>query len=69
MKYIKEFNESYIVTLERSRKKIHQRKVDDIKRFCNENLAYLIDSGFSIRYFEYGKMIYDGIIYIKCEFS
>jgi hypothetical protein len=45
------------VTLERSRKKIHQRKVDDIKRFCNENLAYLIDSGFSIRYFEMGKMI------------
>jgi hypothetical protein len=51
------------VTLkERSRKKIHQRKVDDIKRFCNENLAYLIDNGFSIRYFEYGKNdIGDGI--------
>jgi hypothetical protein len=57
MKYIKEFNESYISDSLKERKKIHQRKVDDIKRFCNENLAYLIDSGFSIRYFEYGKMI------------
>ena len=45
MKYIKKFNES--------ENKIHQWKVDEIKKFCNENLAYLIDSGFNMRYFEY----------------
>jgi hypothetical protein len=70
MKYIKEFNESYISdSLKEVEKKIHQRKVDDIKRFCNENLAYLIDSGFSIRYFEYGKNdIGDGIDTLNVNF-
>jgi hypothetical protein len=43
MKYIKEFNESYISDSLESEKKNTSRKVDDIKRFCNENLAYLID--------------------------
>jgi hypothetical protein len=49
MKYIKKFNES----LKEAENEIYQKKLDEIKKFCNENLAYLIDSGFNMRYFEY----------------
>ncbi len=38
MKYLKKFNES------------NSNKVEEIKKFCNENLAYLIDAGFYLMY-------------------
>ena len=40
MKYLKKFNES------------NSNKVEEIKKFCNENLAYLLDVGFELRCYE-----------------
>ena len=41
MIYLKKFNES------------NSNKVEEIKKFCEENLAYLIDAGFSLKYLDY----------------
>lgn len=41
MKYLKKFNES------------NSDKVEEIKKFCEDNLAYLIDAGFSLKYADY----------------
>jgi len=41
MKYLKKFNES------------NSDREEEIKKFCEENLAYLIDAGFNLRYRDY----------------
>lgn len=40
MKYLKKFNES------------KSDKAEEIKKFCEENLAYLLDVGFELGYYE-----------------
>ncbi len=59
MKYLKKFNES------------NSNKVEDVKKFCNENLAYLIDAGFYLMYSTSSSFIdkQKGILPKQCSIS
>ena len=45
MKHLRKFNES---TLQEN-----LRKLEELKEFCNSNLAFLIDTGFKVEVFDY----------------
>jgi hypothetical protein len=48
MKHILKFNESIDITEENYIKLFETSRTDKLKQFCNDNLAYLIDDGFSV---------------------